>query len=311
MAADRPAKNRVRQLWVERVEAAASDLDLSKGPLYLTLPGALGLEIEMLIQRGVIARNKVGAIDAADLNKIIAIESNGAAEVELLHRYTGLKVIRQRVEDLLRSTSPLTWPQGRDEWHCRARVVNLDLNASLTCFSNEGHLAFPVVQLVSKLADIHAKPPSLDWVLCLTLDARVTWEADVSLGIQQFLLENFGHEPTYATAARALLGDELYNAVASATPVDWSARPFIDQQRLLMALVPKKIAQLLYGKGWGVDTVANLHYGGTDEEAPMVTWVIELHRDARATSTPDLVYREGLQRVLQAVGRIEQDGSLS
>jgi hypothetical protein len=60
-----------------------------------------------------------------------------------------------------------------------------------------------------------------------------------------------------------------------------------------------------------VDTVANLHYGGTAREAPMVTWVIELHRDPRATSTPDLVYREGLQRVLQSVGWIEQDGSVS
>lgn len=311
MAAERPAKSRVRQMWVERVEAAASDLDLAKGPLYLTLPGALGLEIEMLIERGVIARNKVGAIEAADLNKIIAIESNEAAELELRHRFTGLKVIRQRFEDLLHSTSPLTWPQGEHEWSCRARVVNLDLNSSLTCVKEHGHLSFPVVQLVSKLADIHAKAPALDWVLCLTLDARLAWDDEVSLGVQQFLLENFGREPAYASAARALLGDDLYAALAGSTPIHWSARPLIDQQRLLMALVPKKIAQLVHSRGWRVDTVANLHYGGTDDEAPMVTWVVELHRDPRATATPDLVYREGLQRVLQSVGRIEKDGSLS
>ncbi len=206
MAADRPAKNAIRKLWIDRVEAAVPSLS-DTGPLYFTLPGASGVEIGMLIERGILDLNPTGSITDGDGRKVVALESSSKAEIELKAKYPGLKVLKQRVEDLVRTTSPLKWPDPKDEWWCRALVVNFDLNEPLKCVSTSGQLTFPVVELVSKLAELHAKEPVLDWTLCLTLNATVRWDAEVSLGVQKFLQENFGREPAYASAARAMLGD--------------------------------------------------------------------------------------------------------
>lgn len=310
MAEDRPAKESVRALWMDFVQRAQEDWDASDTPLYLTLPGRRGREIELLIERKILSTTPTGAIAEDDLRKVVAVEFDPAAEVELRRRYPGLKVIRQKIEELLRSTSPLTWPQGKDEDSCRAYVVNLDLSSQLAAIEVAGQLQFPVIQLITKFAELHAKLPVINWTLCLTLNGRISWSDSLASRIYELLLQNFNLEPEFASAARNFLGDELYGAVCSRAAIDWAARSSDQHQRLLMTLVPKKIAQSLHGRGWLVKTPVNLRYGSSGP-SPMTTWILRLEWDPRGSTAPDSVYREGLRSVLDQVGQVEEDGSIS
>src|SRR5205814_1410806 len=146
-------------------------------PLYLTLCGGEGLEIEELIRRGVIRRTPAGNIDDEDGSKVVAVEADFRAELRLHQKFAGLSVRRQRIEDLLESTSLERWPSAEDESICRALVVNLDFNGLLDCQFENGNLTFPILQLIYKLAELHAKVPIItDWVLCLTLNSGIKWD---------------------------------------------------------------------------------------------------------------------------------------
>jgi hypothetical protein len=82
------------------------------------------------------------------------------------------------------------------------------------------------------------------------------------------------------------------------------------QQRVLMVLVPKQIAFDAHTRGWSIDTVENLRYGGFGDRAPMVTWVLRFSWDARARTQPEQLYREALGRALARQGHIDAEGVL-
>ena len=74
MQSQRPAKDAVRELWADIVVRRQEERR-EKVPLYLTLAGAEGYDIELLIKKGVIEQTKTGAIvDAEDLT-VVAVES--------------------------------------------------------------------------------------------------------------------------------------------------------------------------------------------------------------------------------------------
>jgi hypothetical protein len=125
------------------------------------------------------------------------------------------------------------------------------------------------------------------------------------------LRENFKRAGTFAAKAKTLLGDGLFTAVSSDAPVDWTTRSIAERQRFLMTLVPKKIAHALHPSGWRVDTVLNYCYGGERGVAAMVTWIMEIQWDRRVSESPAAVYEEALSRVLQAAGRVRQDGRVT
>src|SRR3569832_2316096 len=185
MGADRPDKQRIRSLWLKEVMSASCAAETDEVPLYLSLPGALGKDIELLVEAGVVTLADNRAIAAGDEWKVVAVESSSSAVLELKKRFSGLRVLNQNIQGILRSTGPLTWPRGDHVRYCRAHVVNLDLNASLQAERDElGHYVFPTVQLIANLARLHVEPPALDWVLCLTVAAQINWEDDVCDQVQ-------------------------------------------------------------------------------------------------------------------------------
>src|ERR1039458_8931042 len=297
MAEGRSAKATMRQLWISRIAAEDRVFRDASRPLYLTLCGPAGTEIDLLVQGGVLRRTEVGSVSPEDLRKIVAVEASPGAEVALRQRFPGLTVCRGSVESLVRGGHERAWPNGVHETYCRARLINLDLNQPLEACFEAGQIQFPVVDWIVKLADVHAVDVPGDWVLFLTLHGQVTWDAELTHGIEEVLSENFRREPNFAEGAKDVLGGRLYGAIQGGDALNWSEVPWEEHQRLLMVLVPKALAQRVHNRGWRVATVHNYRYGGTGGHAPMVAWTLELHWDARATRTPEALYRESLQQI--------------
>jgi hypothetical protein len=310
MAAERPEKQTIRGLWVDVVADIKTRFPGSK-PLYLALSGAEGRDLELLAQRGVFARTETGAVAADDLQRLVAVESQQAAVIHLLNKFPGLTVRQQPVQDLVRNVSPTAWPEGEDIQICRARVINLDLNAPLAAANDAGQVVFPLLTCVSKFSQLHAITPPLDWVLFLTLHAELSWPREACQTVVEFLAENCAEEPEFAAGCRALLGEALYASTIGARTLRLDVLDREAQQKVLMAFVPKRISQAAIGQGWRVVTTRGLRYGGTEETAPMVAWVIEFRWDPRTSGTPRAVYRESLRSVFVGGGRISEDGTIS
>lgn len=309
MGENRPEKERMRQLWVDAVGAARGDE--TGPPLYLTLPGAKGLDIQRLIDAGLVQLAENGALASDDIWKVVAVERNNAAYLELKRQLQGLRVLKQDISEILASTGPLTWPRGERERWCRAHVVNLDLNSSLRCERDPGGVpVFPTVQLVWKLAQLHRKQPALDWVLCLTLAAQIEWTHEDCGMVQQFLRENFEREDQFATCSHALLGDRLFDALMGDALVDMTRLSGEEQQALLMVFVPKKIVAETHVLGWKITTTHNLRYGGHRRSQRMVSWLMQFEREPRVASEPRAVYSESLAVALVRAGAVAPDGSL-
>lgn len=311
MAENRPEKTRMRDLWADAYERSCmARPDSGSRPRFLTMPGAGAGDIRHLIERGLVAVTETGAIAADDLGNIAAVEAKLSAVSALMTQFPGMKIIRDSVESALHSDSLTTWPTGEHRKLFRADIVNLDLNTPLVAKFSGLQLEFPILKLVDKLALLHAEPPRLNWTLCLTLHGEVLWDADARAAVCTFLAENFSREPGFADAMTLLLGHDLTEAVikkrADSLPLD----NVVSQQTLLMVCVPKRILSDVHSRGWSLSCRHNIRYGGTDERAPMVSWIIDFTEDPRGSTEPDKLYRECLATVLDNAARIDADGAL-
>jgi hypothetical protein len=311
MDEERPEKHVVRDLWGQLVQNKVGDYMDGGPPLYLTLCGAEGRDIETLVDRGVLQLTEVGSIVDEHRARVVAVESSMPAVARLKDKFPGLRVINEPFSNLLSGMEMTTWPKGENAKLWQSHVVNLDLNKALAALSREGQVIFPDVQLIEKIALLHSKEPTGDWWLCLTLNATINWADDVASGVQRFLAENFEAVPDFASAARQHLGDELYEAIVQAPPVELSELPAEDRQCVLMTLVPKKLSISALHHGWRVETSANIRYGGESGSAPMVTWIFKFCWDPRASTSPQLVYRESLLLIHDEVKVVATDGSIS
>ncbi len=170
----------------------------------------LAAESSNYAERGVIRQTETGAIDTRDLRKVYAIESQRDAIAELQTRFPGLRGSPANGFGACKATTQLRWPEGEPLEACRARLLNLDLNASLECRIRSNQLTFPVVELIKKIATIQAdtdEPPT--WKLFLTLDARINWADSDWFRVTPPLKANFETEPAFAEATRAFVGDDL------------------------------------------------------------------------------------------------------
>jgi hypothetical protein len=309
MEADRPQKRTVRQFWLQEVQRISGRHIGDQVPLYLTLPGAEGRDIEILAKAGIISLTQVHGISAKDKWKIVAVESSPMAAFSLQDRFPGLKIIEAPLQSLLSGDSQLRWPQGEHENLCRARVINLDVDEPVSALEKSGHITFPLLERIYKFALIHAEPDPTEWTLLLTVHGECLWNSSISRSVQQFLLENCQREPMFAKGLRHLLGEDLFNEIAELRVETFDQLGFPEQQRILTAFVPKKIASLVHHR-WRVTTQWTFFYGGSNREAPMVTWGMYFDPDPRASKTPDAVYRESIRTVFRRVGEIMQDGSI-
>jgi hypothetical protein len=309
MGDDRPEKRVIRSIWLDVVVQFSEAYNNDSVPLYLTLSGAEGRDIQLLAEQELIQLTETGAVAAVHRHRVVAVEQNTQAAAELQVRFPGLKIIDYPFQNLLRSESPFRWPNGEDEQFCCARVINLDLNQPLSATDEGGNATFPIIRWIEKLGEIH-RSRRLDWCLCFTLHGEINWSLDVSSAVQDFLAENFEAEPEFGASCRDLLGDDLFEDMVATRAVDLARLSVEQQQHILMIFVPKKIAKLLCHQGWRVETQRNLRYGG-DARAPMVTWVMTFTYDARAARRPLSLYRASLRLALSGAGKIEEDGSIS
>jgi hypothetical protein len=311
MAEERPEKQVVRALWVNKVKAVARQHPDSEVPWYLTLSGGEGFDIELIISEGLISLTEVNSIVEKDQRKIVAVERNNRAVVNLQRKFIGLWIKQVDFGNLIRGERQFRWPEGEDIKVCRARVVNLDINSPLRARRDDGQIVFPVLEWIRKLCQIHARPPSTDWTLCLTLHGELMWPEGVNQYTRDFLSENLQREPLFAESCREFFGENLFDLVTRDDSPDFTGWDRADQQKLIMVMVPKIISRLVHNDGWRVQTEYNLRYGEMEEDqAPMVAWIIEFTWDENATATPDTLYRAALCDILSGAGEVTVNGEI-
>lgn len=306
MLSQRLEKATVRQLWIEKMRPyheTSSKTDL----LYVFLPGAEAYEIELLAQNNFIELTETGGIAQASMPRIAAIESNKLAVAALQKKFPGLKIYETNFRSLIRGDGLLNYPEGEHRKCCRARILNLDLNAVLS--AQDGELSFPILRWIQKLGEMHSVAPRLDWCLYLTLHGEIKWTPDISAQVGRFLCENFRRVKDFSLSARRILGDDLYLMIERGDGLDFSSLVRELQQKILMLFVPKKIADIARSQLWRLETDVNLRYGQIDH-APMVTWIIHFKYDRRAAATPDAVYVESINGILEFAGHINSDGEI-
>lgn len=311
MANERLEKQTVRSLWVDKVKAAARAHPDSNQPWFLTLSGAEGRDIQLLIEEGLVELTEVNSIADKDKHKIVAVENSTIAAAALQRKFIGLRIKEVDFASLVHGDGPFAWPQGDDEVYCRAHVINLDLDTPLKADNRDGNVIFPVLAWVKKLCLLHGRSPRTDWILCLTLHGEVVWPETVNQWIKSFLLENFKREPKFSKSCQDFFGPELYEMINETDEIDFTCLASADQQKFIMVMVPKLIANFLHTEGWRVHTERCLRYGGDGGHAPMATWIVRFTWDGIATATPDSLYRAALQEVLSGVGVVNNDGTIT
>src|SRR5579862_4357026 len=292
MAAGRPDKQQVRVMWGTQVKHASHDLSMNE-TLYLTLAGAYGHDVRHLVDIGIIQLTETGAVAPSETSKIVAVERGLTAYTELRERFPGLTVMNRSIEGLAGGDQDPTVYPGKDDKvrrALRARVVNFDYNQPLFVKADDktGWLHYPQLILIQKLAQLHASTNPVNWVLLLTLNGQIEWPPSANDSVREFLAENIDAHAAFAADARRCLGEDLVNNIADDDTVDFAKLSAREQQLIISALVPKKIATLVHNSGWKTTTTANWIYGGTDAAAPMCTWAIQFSRDSRP---PGRVYQ--------------------
>lgn len=309
MSAERVEKKAIRTLWLSVIREVAAQYPETEVPWYLTLSGAEARDVQLLIDEGLIALTEVHSIREKDQHKVVAVENNNQAILELQKKLPGLKIKKAQFQELIRGEKIFSWPDGDDEKYCRAHVINLDLNAPFRGTICSEDVVFPVLHWVKKLCQLHSKPPRYDWTLCLTLHGEVVWPEEVNTWIKNFLLENLRREPEFAAACREFLGEELVTLVTGGAAIDFRNLDRAEQQKVIMVMVPKMIAKLVHIEGWEVSTQHNLSYG-QEECAPMVTWIVRFTWSAEKSSQPDALYRAALRDIFSGTGVIKDDGKI-
>lgn len=309
MEEERGEKRVIREFWLREAQQYVEVFPQDEDPVYLTLSGAEGRDIQLFVDHGLLRVEENGAVAEEDQTKIVAVESSPQALLQLQDLFPGLKIVGKNFQDVVGGPNLFNWPGHEDQIHCRARVVNLDLNGELKAVNEQGRVMFPVITWIDKLARLHAREPQRDWTLCLTLHGELQWDTHACSFVQRFLRDNFERESSFADACKCHVGVALVTDISAAAPIDFSTLPLATQQQVLMIVVPKLIAQRVHDQGWKVRTVRNLRYGGGDH-APMVTWIIRLAWDADALASPGATLREALTGIFHAVGSVLEDGRI-
>jgi len=309
MSVQRQPKVTIRTLWVDKVKAVAGNPPGAQEPWYLTLPGSSGLDIQSLVDEGLLSLTEVNSIKEADQHKVVALESSPQAYLRLQKRFPGLRIRQADFRSLIHGEGQFKWPLGEEERFCRARVVNLDINAPLKGTATENGVVFPVLEWIRKLCQIHAKPPRIDWTLCLTLHGDIMWHNEVNAWMKRFVSENVRREVVFRDRCKMFLGEDLLGNMLEENNTDLNSLDPLKKQQVIMVLVPKIIARLVHNEGWRVLTEQNLRYGG-GSVAPMVTWIVFFTWNQEAHATPDATYREALQHILENVGFVSEDGEI-
>lgn len=308
MAEDRPAKKVVRGWWLEQARSHATKARDLGVPLYLTLPGAHGHDIQALIDGGLVRTNDSGGILDDDSELIVAFEKNMMAYGELKKRFPNLRVRQGQVQDLVGRHSDVFPRTSADKLLCRAAVVNLDFNGP---YAIEPDGSVHALRLAEKFAVLHegrdAQPPG-SWTFCLTLRAIVSSESPQGAANEvSFLVDQAGDSPVFSEVLSLLvpwINDDKYSLFDEDDPGRL--------QHVLMCLVPARLARIVAHRGWRITAIHIAAYGHDGPRtAPMVTFVIALDWDDATRAQPNAGVRASHGAVLQAVRYIAEDGTVT
>ncbi len=272
--------------------------DRSDVPLYLTLPGALGLDIHRMVSEGLLHLTETGAIADPEDFLVVAIESNSDAASNLSRSFPGLQILRQSVRDVLRGDNVIRLPEGAHLDICRALVVNLDLNSPLHAEEISDDLEFIPIRTLRKIAHVqeHHRHPE-GWSLCLTLHSELVVSDVLADRACQYLFDqltsNFQACPGFkeafeqVTESKNVSVEEIRSLCTlsgeGADPTTEQAR-----QRFLLIAVAKLIVDQLTGLGWEVQIHHAAFYGG-DPAAPMLTWIVRFAPPVSGTATAERI----------------------
>jgi len=308
MAANLPEKIYVRQLWADeiiRVENAGYD---NQFPLYLTLPGASGGELNYFLEQGILRRTESGAIDEDDLHKIVAVESSKKAQVELLNRFPGLNVLVMPIQNLVRGDGQRNFPDNPDEIrYCKAKVINLDLNMPIMVDETINEILIPPIEWIKKFFIFH-RESELDWTLCLTLHGEIYWNEEVNSQVIKFLVDNCDHDNEFKDSLVSLLGEYLSQSIFESN-VDLTNIEQNEMQKIAMILIPKLLVNHAVNSGWIITTGHNYAYSGGGG-SPMVTWVFNFRLDPNAAAQTITEYIKGIRNIFFLTGFINDEGNL-
>jgi hypothetical protein len=131
MAAERPEKATVRKLWVEEIARVNGTPDPGGVPLYLTTPGALGMDIALLVENGILELEENEAVKEPEKLRLVAIESSLLANAKLRKKFPGIRILETDLRSALKAENMMNFPEKPNRPLFRARVVNLDLETRL------------------------------------------------------------------------------------------------------------------------------------------------------------------------------------
>lgn len=279
-------------------------------PLYLTLCGAEGLDIQAAIDAGIIQLNEVKGIAASDLGKCVAVERVPDAVLKLQARHPGLRILEQDIQGILGGANPLAWPEQRERRSvCRSKVVNLDFNGAFKAIQENQQIQFPIAVWIQKLARMHDVGEPINWSVYLTLNASLAaWSNQVWGHVLKVLSENMASHPGFGDDLRALFGPDRAARIEDRTCVRTSLEAR-EEQGLLMAFAPKAICQDI-PDGWTMTVHKNVRYGGETGVAPMVSQIIDFHKDPALIGLRDQSYQRSVASILSDTWAIGIDGGL-
>jgi hypothetical protein len=312
MAQGRPAKNTVRQWWLDRVRLRRGSARDRKEVLYLTLPGKEGLDVELLIDSGLIELAEAGPIKVTNPPQIVAFERNLEAYGALRRKFPGLTVRQGDLTDSVGGTAPDVHSKADLRKFARAAVVNLDFTQPWRC-TDEG--LNPLLTTVGKFAARHegrkvggAYEAAMDWSLCLTLNACLMGSPQEHLVELDFLSDQTSGLIELESIMEGLeVGlDDLRGG--SSVLAEASSRP---AQQILSLLVPLRLINMLISHGWYVRCLKSAAYGGEGETAAMVTFVFDIEAHPLVLSQPGKVSLDCRRLIAESLVRIAEDGTVT
>jgi hypothetical protein len=305
MSSDRPAKDSIRTWWVEEAKSRLPVARRLKVPVYFTLPGAAGRDIQALINEGLIRVNESGGILDEDAGLIVALENNMLAYGELKKRFPGLAVRHTSVEALL-GNQPDQYPTGLDKKLCRATIINLDFNSALQVATDGSVKAIVLAEKFARIHEGSKDRPVVPWALCLTLNASFTG-ADVNVESQHsFLLDQVADSDELRVALQEIAPWLLEHDYDLATEADTEKL-----QRALACLVPTLIARTVSQHGWRVAAKYLARYGhDAQDTASMVTFVLDMTWDEAARAQPNAAAKQTHGTLAQAMRAVGKDGTV-
>lgn len=304
------AKAAVRRLWLASIAQKDDFLEAPDQPLYLTLAGSEALDIQLLVDKGLVTVSETKAI--LPLDQVIAFERSPVALAALKQRFSGLRVFDADLVALMKRAHAV--PPPVDLRFLDAAFINLDLFDALEAEITGTVVRFPVIEAAVGFAHVKAARGRTRYGLFLTINATLNWSTDVRRKAAEAVRGNIEQDEEFRNAVASRFGREWVPRFQSPTLLENDgelARLFdhLGSQRFLQLYLPKAIAYRVHSEGWRVTTRENWRYRGY-RRAPMVTFVFDVERDPRAAGNPRPIYLESLRTVLNRCGQITATGKL-